>query len=218
MQAFAAGLQSLGLRAGGRVSLFSENSSRWLIADQGIMMNGAADAVSETNPIGLIKHCRMRRPWPAAVVNLTRLAARCAQLEHRHGGSAGECSCGRHQVSWSSPALCIPSLHWGILQHMRHCHVQVRGSTTPVEEQAYILRHSRSSGLIIQDGPSLERLLPHIRGGSNSSSSNGNGSSENGSGSNGNGASSSRATPVRTEHRAHAWAFAHAAPVLLRRS
>ena len=33
------------------------------------------------------------------------------------------------------------------------CHApykQVRGSTTPVEEQAYILRHSRSSGLIIQ--------------------------------------------------------------------
>jgi hypothetical protein len=28
--------------------------------------------------------------------------------------------------------------------------VQVRGSTTPVEEQAYILRHSRSSGLIVQ--------------------------------------------------------------------
>ena len=46
MQAFAAGLQSLGLRAGDRVSLFSENSSRWLVADQGIMFNGAADAVS----------------------------------------------------------------------------------------------------------------------------------------------------------------------------
>ena len=34
MQAFAAGLHTLGLRQGDRVSLFSENSSRWLIADQ----------------------------------------------------------------------------------------------------------------------------------------------------------------------------------------
>lgn len=46
MQAFAAGLQSLGLHAGDRVSLFSDNSSRWLVADQGVMMLGAADAVS----------------------------------------------------------------------------------------------------------------------------------------------------------------------------
>ena len=29
-----------------QVSLFSENSIRWLIADQGVMMNGAIDAVS----------------------------------------------------------------------------------------------------------------------------------------------------------------------------
>jgi hypothetical protein len=33
---------------------------------------------------------------------------------------------------------------------------QVRGSTTPVEEQAYILRHSRSSGLIVQVHPSCQ--------------------------------------------------------------
>lgn len=45
MVAFAAGLRSLGVQAGDRVSLFSENSSRWLVADQGIMFNGAADAV-----------------------------------------------------------------------------------------------------------------------------------------------------------------------------
>jgi hypothetical protein len=30
-----------------QVSLFSENSSRWLVADQAIMMNGAADAVRD---------------------------------------------------------------------------------------------------------------------------------------------------------------------------
>ncbi|MEW5300712.1 MAG: hypothetical protein WDW36_003622 [Sanguina aurantia] len=45
MCCFAAGLQSLGLQKGERVCLFSENSPRWLVADQGIMMNGAADAV-----------------------------------------------------------------------------------------------------------------------------------------------------------------------------
>ena len=37
---------------------------------------------------------------------------------------------------------------------------QVRGSTTPCEEQAYILRHSRSSGLVIQDATSLQVQLP----------------------------------------------------------
>ncbi len=43
---FAAGLRALGLQPGEQVSLFSENSARWIVADQGIMMNGAADAVS----------------------------------------------------------------------------------------------------------------------------------------------------------------------------
>jgi hypothetical protein len=32
---------------GMQVSLFSENSSRWLVADQAIMLNGAADAVRD---------------------------------------------------------------------------------------------------------------------------------------------------------------------------
>lgn len=45
MSSFAAGLAAMGLRRGDKVSLFSENSSRWLVADQGIMLNGAADAV-----------------------------------------------------------------------------------------------------------------------------------------------------------------------------
>ncbi|DBA95598.1 hypothetical protein WJX82_008376 [Trebouxia sp. C0006] len=42
---FASGLRSLGLAKGDKVSLFSENSSRWLVADQAIMLCGAADAV-----------------------------------------------------------------------------------------------------------------------------------------------------------------------------
>ena len=34
MQMLASGLRRLGLRPGERVGLFSENSSRWLVADQ----------------------------------------------------------------------------------------------------------------------------------------------------------------------------------------
>lgn len=45
MQEFAAGLQALGMKAGDRVGLFSDNSPRWLIADQGIMAVGAVNAV-----------------------------------------------------------------------------------------------------------------------------------------------------------------------------
>ncbi len=45
MQEFAAGLQALGMKAGDRVGLFSDNSPRWLIADQGIMTVGAVNAV-----------------------------------------------------------------------------------------------------------------------------------------------------------------------------
>ncbi|MBE9181225.1 AMP-binding protein [Oculatella sp. LEGE 06141] len=42
---FAAGLQALGVQEGDRISLFSDNSPRWLIADQGMMMAGAVNAV-----------------------------------------------------------------------------------------------------------------------------------------------------------------------------
>ena len=45
MRSFGAGLAAMGLRRGDKVSLFSDNSSRWLVADQGVMLNGAADAV-----------------------------------------------------------------------------------------------------------------------------------------------------------------------------
>ncbi|NJM70834.1 MAG: long-chain fatty acid--CoA ligase [Scytonema sp. RU_4_4] len=45
IQQFAAGLQALGVKAGERVSLISDNSPRWFIADQGIMAAGAVDAV-----------------------------------------------------------------------------------------------------------------------------------------------------------------------------
>lgn len=51
IEQFAAGLQVLGLPANPddsdppRIALFADNSPRWLIADQGIMMAGGADAV-----------------------------------------------------------------------------------------------------------------------------------------------------------------------------
>ncbi len=45
IQQFAAGLQSLGVTVGDRLSLFADNSPRWLIADQGTMTAGAANAV-----------------------------------------------------------------------------------------------------------------------------------------------------------------------------
>lgn len=42
---FAAGLQSLAIASGEKIALFSDNSPRWLIADQGIILNGCVDAV-----------------------------------------------------------------------------------------------------------------------------------------------------------------------------
>jgi long-chain acyl-CoA synthetase len=42
---FATGLQSLGVEAHTAVALFADNSPRWLIADQGIMLMGAFNAV-----------------------------------------------------------------------------------------------------------------------------------------------------------------------------
>ncbi len=45
IQQFAAGLQALGVKPQGRVSLIADNSPRWFIADQGIMTAGAVNAV-----------------------------------------------------------------------------------------------------------------------------------------------------------------------------
>jgi long-chain acyl-CoA synthetase len=44
MTAFGAGLRSLGLQFGDKVSLIADNSPRWFIADQGILAIGAANA------------------------------------------------------------------------------------------------------------------------------------------------------------------------------
>ena len=41
----AAGFAALGVQAGDVVAVFAENGPRWLVADQGVMRAGAADAV-----------------------------------------------------------------------------------------------------------------------------------------------------------------------------
>ncbi|GIL51023.1 hypothetical protein Vafri_6984 [Volvox africanus] len=83
MQDFAAGLHELGVAKHGKVALFSENSSRWLVADGAIMACGAAGVV--------------------------------------------------------------------------------RGATAPPEELLYIAQHSGATGLVVQDGAVLSRLLAHER-------------------------------------------------------
>lgn len=45
MRQFASGLQVLGVKPGDRIALFADNSPRWLVADQGIMLAGAVNAV-----------------------------------------------------------------------------------------------------------------------------------------------------------------------------
>jgi long-chain acyl-CoA synthetase len=55
IQRFASGMQQLGVKPGDRISLFSDNSARWFIADQGIMTAGGVDAVrgSDADPAEL---------------------------------------------------------------------------------------------------------------------------------------------------------------------
>jgi len=82
MTQLAAGLRSMGLEAGECVSLFSENSSRWIVADQAVHLCGCADAV--------------------------------------------------------------------------------RGSSAPLDEMDYIMSHSRSSGLVVQDKDALKKVAPAL--------------------------------------------------------
>ncbi|MEM9136119.1 MAG: AMP-binding protein [Cyanobacteria bacterium P01_F01_bin.42] len=52
LESFARGLQALDVQPGDRVSLFSDNSARWFIADQGTMLAGGVDVVrsSQADP------------------------------------------------------------------------------------------------------------------------------------------------------------------------
>ncbi len=49
IQQFAAGLQALGVKSASKVALFADNSPRWMVADQGMMMAGAANAVRSSS-------------------------------------------------------------------------------------------------------------------------------------------------------------------------
>jgi long-chain acyl-CoA synthetase len=45
IEQFASGLQALGIQPQAKIALFADNSTRWFIADQGIMTSGAVDVV-----------------------------------------------------------------------------------------------------------------------------------------------------------------------------
>lgn len=111
---------------GDKVSLFSENSGRWLVADQAIMKCGAADAV---------------RMVVGRVVLIFTLDACCLH---------GTCSC-RH-CCWCL-GLSLPALWPAVcLLTTPHppTHPQVRGTSSTLEELQYILSHSESSVLVVQ--------------------------------------------------------------------
>lgn len=49
IKTFSMGLKSLGLKKGDHIALFSENSARWMITDQAILISGMVDAVRGTS-------------------------------------------------------------------------------------------------------------------------------------------------------------------------
>jgi long-chain acyl-CoA synthetase len=49
IQQFAAGLQACGIKPEAKIAIFSDNSPRWFIADQGTIMAGAANAVRSSS-------------------------------------------------------------------------------------------------------------------------------------------------------------------------
>ncbi|NJR22207.1 MAG: long-chain fatty acid--CoA ligase [Richelia sp. CSU_2_1] len=87
IQQFAAGLQALGIEPNPeeavppRVALFADNSPRWLIADQGIMTAGAANAVrgATADPEELLYIIQDSGSTALAVENLALLK----KLQHR---------------------------------------------------------------------------------------------------------------------------------------
>jgi long-chain acyl-CoA synthetase len=66
IQQFAAGLQTLGVQLGDRLSLIADNSPRWFIADQGIITAGGVDAVRSSQAereelLYIVAHISSRR-------------------------------------------------------------------------------------------------------------------------------------------------------------
>ena len=133
---FAAGLKSLGLEQGERVSLFSENSCRWIVADQGIMMCGAADAVGAR-----------QLPPPAPPAEKQPSARACPPPP---AGCALPPSSSR--LNAGARLFCITP------PPPPRATPQVRGSNSPAEELCYILGNSGSSGLVVQDVETLQKV------------------------------------------------------------
>ncbi|WP_373541286.1 long-chain fatty acid--CoA ligase [Chamaesiphon sp.] len=81
---FATGLQSLGIKPHTGVALFADNSPRWLIADQGIMLTGAFNAVrsSQADPQELLAILDNSQAQTLVVEDLKTLA----KLSDKLGG------------------------------------------------------------------------------------------------------------------------------------
>lgn len=76
----AAGLHALGLRKGDHVSLFSENSAKWLVAEQGCAKNGVTTAVrGATAPVDELQYIYNHSDSKAVV-----LQVRQRRLPHHH--------------------------------------------------------------------------------------------------------------------------------------
>lgn len=109
-----AGLRELGLVRGERVALFSENSSRWIVLDQGIMMAGCVPAVrGSTAPADELGYILGHSGATGLVVQDKEAMAKCLPLitkvrawpvVHTH------CTrCSRHVV------LEMDGMLWGLL-------------------------------------------------------------------------------------------------------
>ncbi|BAU66930.1 AMP-dependent synthetase and ligase [Stanieria sp. NIES-3757] len=82
---FAAGLQALGVKSAAKVALFADNSPRWFIADQGIMMAGAANVVRSANAeqqelLYILEHSDSSALVVENLKTLNKLGSRVADL------------------------------------------------------------------------------------------------------------------------------------------
>lgn len=101
----AAGLHALGLRKGDHVSLFSENSAKWLVAEQGCAKNGVTTAVrGATAPVDELQYIYNHSDSKAVV-----LQVRQRRLLHHH--PSARCPSARLPVA-EYGGLC-PVLCWG---------------------------------------------------------------------------------------------------------
>ena len=163
-----------------QVALFSENGARWLVADQGIMMvGGARAAVSERVPLANIAAKAMHAsPVPFGSDGEVLCCFWTGDTELRALLPA-DAACGSHQPARRAGAYpaelfggdvntqevkqpCVSSLHGDAHSRVPAAADAVRGSTSPPDELAYILRQSGAAAVICQDSQALEKLLPAL--------------------------------------------------------